>query len=95
MKREHAVWLIIVLVLVTGGVFLGRWLVADVPAEELNQQPKDTAFREWLWERRALDLVTQAGLMFAGALGVAAILPGNEDIPPPPPDLQSHPKESP
>jgi len=95
MKREYAMWLIIVLVLVTAGVFLGRWLVADVPLAELNQQPRDAAFREWFWERRTLDLVTQAGLMFAGALGVAAILPGNEDIPPPQPDLHSHPKESP
>ncbi len=94
MKHEYAVWLIIVLVLVTAGVFLGRWLVADVPAGELNQQPRGAAFREWFWERRALDLVTQAGLMFAGALGVAAILPGNEDLPPPQPDLHSHPKES-
>ena len=95
MKHENIVWLIIVLVLVTGGLLLGRWLVADVPAGELDQQPKDAAFREWLWERRTLDLVTQAGLMFAGALGVAAILPGHEDIPPPQPDLHSHRKESP
>ena len=95
MKREYAVWLIIVLVLVTAGVFLGQWLVAKAPAGELNQQPSDAAFREWFWERRTLDLVTQAGLLFAGALGVAAILPGNEDIPPPQPDPHSHLKESP
>ena len=95
MKHEYVVWLIIVLVLVAAGVFLGRWLVAEVPAEELNQQPEDATFREWFWERRSLDLVTQAGLVFAGALGVAAILPGHEDIPPPQPDLYNHPKESP
>ncbi|MCD6287150.1 MAG: hypothetical protein J7M39_14675 [Anaerolineae bacterium] len=95
MKRGYVVWLIIVLVLVTAGVLVGRWLVAEVPPGELNQQPRDAAFREWFWERRTLDLVTQAGLMFAGALGVAAILPGNEDIPPPQADLHSYPKESP
>jgi len=95
MKREYAVWLIIVLVLVTAGVLLGRWLVAQAPAEELELQSKDAAFREWLWERRGLDLVTQVALIFAGALGIAAILPGSQDIPPPQPDLHSHPKESP
>jgi len=95
MKREYAVWLIIVLVLVAAGVLLGRWLVAEAPAKELDLQPKDAAFREWFWERRTLDLVTQVALIFAGALGIAAILPGNQDIPPPQPDLHSHPKESP
>ncbi|MCJ7550654.1 MAG: hypothetical protein MUQ30_13350 [Anaerolineae bacterium] len=94
MKREYAVWLIIVLVLVAAGVLLGRWLLAEAPAEELDLQPKDAAFREWFWERRTLDLVTQVSLIFAGALGIAAILPGNQDIPPPP-DLHGHPKESP
>jgi len=93
-KREYVAWLIIVLALVAGGLLLGRWLVAGIPAGELDQQPIDAVFREWFWERRTLDLVTQAGLMFAGALGVAAILPGNEDIPPPQPDLHNHPKES-
>ena len=95
MKREYVAWLIIVLILVTAGVLLGRWLVAEIPAGELDPQQKDAAFRQWFWERRTLDLVTQASLMFAGALGVAAILPGKEDIPPPQPDLHGHPKESP
>ena len=95
MRREHVVWLIIVVALVTGGLLLGRWLVAEVPAGELSRQPKDAAFREWFWERRNLDLLTQVGLIFAGALGVAAILPGNEEIPPPRPDLPGFPKEFP
>ncbi len=32
-------------------------------------------FREWLWEVRSLDLLVQMALVFAGALGIAAILP--------------------
>jgi hypothetical protein len=33
------------------------------------------AFRMWFWDRRRIDLIAQVGLIFAGALGVAAILP--------------------
>jgi hypothetical protein len=32
-------------------------------------------FREWFWEIRSLDLLVQMALIFAGALGIAAILP--------------------
>jgi len=32
-------------------------------------------FRAWFWEHRTLDLAVQVVLIFAGALGIAAILP--------------------
>lgn len=35
----------------------------------------DSGFRDWLWQYRGLDLVVQVLLVFAGALGIAAILP--------------------
>lgn len=95
MRREVAAWLVIVVALLVGGLLLGRRLPADVPADEPNRHPTDAAFREWFWDRRALDLVAQAGLIFAGALGVAAILPGNEDLPPPGPDPHRYPESSP
>jgi hypothetical protein len=38
-------------------------------------------FRLWFWEHRGLDLVAQVGLIFAGALGIAALLPrGDEEV---------------
>ena len=41
---------------------------------------KDAAsFRHGFWEGRGLDLVVQAGLIFAGALGIAALLPGGKE----------------
>ena len=36
-------------------------------------------FQTWFWERRGLDLVVQVLLVFSGALGIAAILPPEED----------------
>jgi hypothetical protein len=37
-------------------------------------------FKEWMWEYRSLDLLAQMAVVFAGALGIAAILPvENED----------------
>ena len=35
----------------------------------------DNGYRAWFWSHRSLDLAIQIGLVFAGALGVAAILP--------------------
>lgn len=36
-------------------------------------------FRDWFWEHRGLDLVVQVLLVFAGALGIAAVLPMEEE----------------
>jgi len=71
---EHAVWVGIALVLLIAGLLLGQrlWVPpGDTPGASL---------RLWLWERRSLDLAVQVGLIFAGALGIAALLPrGKED----------------
>lgn len=94
MKRDATLWSIVVIALVTIGLLNGRWLVGDIATGDVSEQSADTAFRGWFWEHRTLDLVTQVGLIFAGALGVAAILPGNEDIPPPQIDSSTSTKES-
>lgn len=39
----------------------------------------EEGFRDWFWEHRGLDLVVQVLLVFAGALGIAAVLPMEED----------------
>jgi len=39
----------------------------------------ETSFQYWFWLQRGPDLAVQAGLIFAGALGIAALLPGSKD----------------
>lgn len=39
----------------------------------------ETGFRDWFWQYRGLDLVVQVLLVFAGALGIAAILPMEDE----------------
>ncbi len=36
-------------------------------------------FKVWMWEYRGLDLLVQMALVFAGALGIAAILPAEDE----------------
>jgi hypothetical protein len=38
-------------------------------------------FREWLWGTRSMDLAVQVGIIFVGALGIAALLPRGNEIP--------------
>ncbi|MCB2202639.1 hypothetical protein KQH56_01395 [bacterium] len=49
----------------------------------LNQNPVNTVldggFRVWFWDNKAMDLVIQVTLVFAGALGISAILPEGEN----------------
>lgn len=69
MGRERLFWAVILMALIASGVLVGRYLVGrtcDATADE---------FRIWLWESRGLDLIAQVGLILAGALGTAALLP--------------------
>jgi hypothetical protein len=83
----------LLLVVLSAGVLIGRSL--DPGGSSALQGPDPSAeslsaFRVWMWQRRALDVLIQAALIFAGALAVAAILPsrgefsGHEDQPDPP-----------
>ncbi len=67
-RRNWYVFLVIPILL-----FLG-WAAFRLlnPAQAEVVSP---GFREWLWEIRSLDLLVQMALVFAGALGIAAILP--------------------
>ncbi len=60
-----AVWLIFL-----SGVRTG-------PAETIT--PNSGSFQEVFWEERPLDLALQACLIIAGALGVAALLPAEDE----------------
>jgi len=73
-NRETALWVGITLVLLVAGYLVAHWFwdSADV-ADQLS-------FRQWLWVYRRFDLLAQVGLIFAGALGIAVLLPrGRED----------------
>lgn len=75
MKSERLSWIALVFVLLAIGWLVGRvfWLPpTQMPAE-------GESFRTWFWDARGLDLAVQIGLIMAGALGVAALLPMKED----------------
>ena len=70
MLRRPFFWLILVVILM-GGLFWGL-------GQETETGPPE-AFRVRLWTHRTVDLLVQVGLIFAGALGVRAILPGDRE----------------
>jgi hypothetical protein len=73
-KRQLASFVFIILVFLFLGLVLFKLLNQDV-ARELP----GGGFRAWFWDYKALDLIIQVTLVFAGALGISAILPGSEN----------------
>jgi len=74
MKRITKILITIVLFL----LILGWTLFVLINPEEIDLV-SDSSFQTWYWERRGLDLVVLLLLVFAGALGIAAILPMEEE----------------
>jgi hypothetical protein len=73
MSRRFPSWALLLIVLLAVGLMVGRWLWSPSPL------PPATSFRVWWWEQRELDLAVQVGLVFAGALGIAALLPPEKE----------------
>jgi hypothetical protein len=73
-KRTRSA-IIAILVLLTVGWLLFGALNQDAPVVDES----DEDFRAWFWEKRGLDLVVQVILVFAGALGISAILPVEDE----------------
>jgi len=69
MDREHVTWVGIVVLLLVAGLLIGQQFMASPDDARVD------SFRQWFWESRNLDLVAQVGLIFVGALGIAALLP--------------------
>jgi hypothetical protein len=63
-------------------LLVGGWLVSQraLVASPTGQDTEET-FREWLWGTRSLDLAVQVGIVFVGALGIAALLPRGDEGP--------------
>lgn len=76
MRGEYLRWAAIVLRLLTGGWLIGRlfWSPPDVQLVAAESE-----FRAWFWEARGLDIAVQIGLIMAGAVGGAALLPMREE----------------
>ena len=73
MPRELKSGTVLLLLLLVTGLAIGRWMwvTPDVPVA--------TSFRAWWWERREAAVAVQAGLVFAGALGIATLMPPEEE----------------
>lgn len=74
MKRYPLIVIVLAALLLIGGLVIFRALNS-----EAIRPITDGGFRTWFWEKRGLDLIVQIVLVFAGALGIAAILPVEED----------------
>jgi CHASE3 domain sensor protein len=74
MKRSINILIIFGLLLLFSGGALFLLLNRNTQSAETM-----TTFQSWLWQKRGLDLVVQVLLVFSGALGIAAILPDEEN----------------
>lgn len=74
MKRNQLIVIVLVIILLLSGLVIFRSLNS-----EAVRPVTDGGFRAWFWEKRGLDLIVQIVLVFAGALGIAAILPVEDD----------------
>lgn len=77
MNRENRPWWVLALLLLAGGWFASQRMGVHTPPDPYTQE----TFREWLWGTRSLDLAVQVGIIFVGALGIAALLPRPDDLP--------------
>jgi hypothetical protein len=73
--RDRAVWPILLGIIIVASVLLTRSAPAAPSGASVGG-----SFRALFWGDRGLDLLVQAGLILAGALGIAALLPrGSEE----------------
>ena len=89
MSREHVAWIGAVVVLLIVGLLIGRQFLpkpddasaarCPEPVEGACPELVEGSFRRWFWESRGLDLAAQVGLIFVGALGIAALLPRGKE----------------
>ena len=83
MSRDALPAIGLIVLLLAGGLLVGRQFIHPIPGGESASE--SAAFRQWMWESRSLDLAVQVGLIFVGALGIAALLPRGQPAQDPPP----------
>lgn len=76
MNRDWAAALALIVLLLLIGLGVGRAFRPEV-VQPIGDSAA-AAFRGWFWEHQTFDLLAQICLIFAGALGVAAVLPPQE-----------------
>ena len=76
MTRENLPLIALLILTMVCGLWIGQRLWVG---PERGAQGEVEVFRRWFWENRSLDLLVQAGLIFGGALGIAALLPGDKE----------------
>ena len=81
MNREDIPWIAIIVLLLAAGFWIGQQF-SSLGSEEQTADPPDAvqpSFRQRFWEDRSLDLAVQVGLIFVGALSIAALLPEHRE----------------
>lgn len=56
-------------------IIVSGWALFMLLNKGLDSEGITTSFQAWFWDQRGLDLIVQVLLVFSGALGIAAILP--------------------
>ena len=81
MSREYLPWMGVAVVLLLGGLVIGRHFAHPPDSACVGGDPETGrgSFRQWFWESRSLDLAVQVGLIFVGALGIVALLPSSKE----------------
>ncbi len=81
MSRDDIPSIAVMVLLLIVGLLLGRQYLAMIQDADDVAAPgtERRSFRQWFWEARSLDLIVQVGLIFGGALGIAALLPRREE----------------
>ena len=75
MKQPNRVNLLIAVIF----ILLIGWILFIILNQDYSYRPAESDFRTWFWEKRGLDLIVQVLLVFAGVLGIAAILPVEDE----------------
>ncbi|HAF49053.1 MAG TPA: hypothetical protein DCL08_07430 [Anaerolineaceae bacterium] len=70
MSRSRKMMVILTILIIISG-----WALFMLLNKGLDSEGITTSFQAWFWDQRGLDLIVQVLLVFSGALGIAAILP--------------------
>lgn len=70
MRRSTRIMFILLIIVIISG-----WVLFTLLNKDVKSTDTLASFQAWFWDKRGLDLIVQVMLVFSGALGIAAILP--------------------